>query len=140
MSKLYICLRYALALVLLLAVPHKLFDPATFAHSVASYAILPDILIQPAALIIPWLEIVLAVLLIFQVWMGPTLTLINLLFLVFLAALAFAQSKGLNIDCGCFGVGGDASPMVWYLARDMVFLGMSLLAAALYRLQSRTSC
>lgn len=125
--------RLALAAILIAAAPHKLYDPVAFAHSVGSYQLLPELLIQPLAQTLPWLELVLAALLLCRAWTGTALILTNLLFAVFLAVLASAQYRGLNVDCGCFVSGGSASSTNWYLARDTLFLAVGLAAALLYR-------
>ena len=65
--------RLALALVFLAAAPQKIMAPAEFAASVASYLILPDVLINFTALTLPWLEMTVAFLLVCRAWTGPAL-------------------------------------------------------------------
>lgn len=120
-------LRLILAAIFLVAAPHKILNPADFAVSIESYLILPDPLVNAVALILPWLEIILAVLLACRVWMGAALTLSNLLLMVFLGAILSAHLRGINLDCGCFGTGsGATTDMRWYMIRDSAFLVLSL--------------
>ena len=69
--------RLALALLFLAAAPLKILFPADFAEAIATYLILPDGLINVTALTLPWLEAVVAILLLCRVWTGPTLFLAN---------------------------------------------------------------
>lgn len=124
-------LRLILALIFAAAGIPKIMDPAAFAQSVAGYQIVPDTLVRFTALTLPWLELLLAVLLVCRVCIAPALLLTNILFVVFLAALGSAHLRGLNVDCGCFGSSIPAN-MTWYLIRDAVFLALGLAAAWLH--------
>jgi len=126
--------RLALALLFLAAAPMKILSPTDFAEAIAAYLILPDTLINVTALTLPWLEAVVAILLLCRVWSGPTLFLANAMLVAFLGALVSAHLRGINIDCGCFSAAGTASgDMLWYIARDGLFLALGLAAALLHR-------
>src|SRR5437879_2971694 len=76
-----------------------------FAMSIDSYRMLPLVIVQWMARILPWLELGLGALLVIGVgvrWAG--LVVIALL-AVFMIALAHAALGGLEIHCGCFGTG-----------------------------------
>lgn len=126
--------RVALALVFLAAAPQKIFAPAAFAASVASYLILPDVLINFTALALPWLEMVVAILLLCRVWTGPALLLANAMLVVFLGAVVSAHLRGIDLNCGCFSSsGGAGDDMVMYIVRDVLFVALGLVAAWLHR-------
>lgn len=126
--------RLALALLFLAAAPLKILSPADFAEAIATYLILPDALINVTALTLPWLEAVVAILLLCRVWTGPTLFLANAMLAAFLGALVSAHLRGLDIDCGCFTASGTASDaMLWYIVRDGLFLALGLVTALLQR-------
>lgn len=61
--------RLILGGVFVFASVDKILHPAAFADAVYNYQILPDSLINVAAIILPWLELVLGSLLIIGVWM-----------------------------------------------------------------------
>jgi multisubunit Na+/H+ antiporter MnhF subunit len=126
--------RLALALVFLAAAPQKIMDPAAFAASLGSYLILPGMLINFTALTLPWLEMVVAILLVFRVWTGSALFLANAMLIVFLGAVSSAYFRGIDLNCGCFssapGVSGD---MIFYIVRDVIFVAIGLTAAWLYK-------
>lgn len=122
--------RLTLAAIFLAAAPQKILNPADFAVSVESYLILPDLLVNAVTLILPWLEILLAMLLVCRVWMGATLILSNLLLVVFLGAIVSAHLRGINLDCGCFSSAGETTDdMRWYIIRDSAFLILGLATA-----------
>jgi hypothetical protein len=126
--------RLALALVFLAAAPQKIMAPAEFATSVGSYLILPDALINFTALTLPWLEIVVAILLVFRVWTGQALFLANAMLVVFLGAIVGAYLRGIDLNCGCFSSAPTVSDdMVFYIVRDVIFVVLGLTAAWLYR-------
>ena len=126
--------RLALALVFLAAAPQKIMAPAEFAASVGSYLILPDMLINFTALTLPWLEIVVAILLVFRVWTGQALFLANAMLVVFLGAVASAHFRGIDLNCGCFSSAPGASgDMLFYIVRDVIFVAIGLTAAWMYR-------
>jgi len=126
--------RLALALIFLFAAPQKILAPADFAASIATYQILPDMAVNFTALILPWLEIIVAILLVCRAWTGPALFLANTMLAVFLGALASAYLRGLDLSCGCFSSApGASADMIWYMVRDGVFLVIGLVAALTYR-------
>jgi uncharacterized membrane protein YphA (DoxX/SURF4 family) len=81
----------------------KLRDPQLFLIAIRNFRILPDPFAAWLALGLPWLEIFsgLAVLTGF-LRRGALLLLIACL-VVFLVAIVVAWTRGLDIDCGCFG-------------------------------------
>ncbi|BDV01407.1 hypothetical protein TDMWS_14920 [Thermodesulfomicrobium sp. WS] len=127
----YRYLRYFLAVVLIAAVPHKLLDPAGFALAIARYDLVPTAMVNALALVLPWVEVILAVLLVCDVLMGPALWLTNLLFAGFAAAIGIAMARGLDIDCGCYTTGTTGSMLV-ALVRDVILLVAGLILSLIY--------
>lgn len=116
--------RLILGGVFLYAGLEKILHPAAFADTIFNYRILPEILTPFAAVVLPWLEVFVGLALFLGVWLPGAVFLCNLLLVIFLGALVFNLSRGLNVHCGCFGTTsreGSHEPMVWYLARDAVF-------------------
>jgi hypothetical protein len=83
-------------------------------------------LINLVALILPWLELVIGVCLLFGIILPGSAVLSVLLMLIFIASLGFNQLRGLDVHCGCFSTDISEGPAdLWTILRDVVFLGMA---------------
>lgn len=123
-----VCL-VAVTIVFVQAAVPKIMDPLAFARSIQRYGILPDVFINPLAIILPWLE-VMAVLSLFirRLRLAGGAILIGLL-LVFIAAVGSALVRGLDISCGCFSTGPDAAKIGWtHLLRNAGLIVLVVLA------------
>jgi uncharacterized membrane protein YphA (DoxX/SURF4 family) len=121
----FLLTRLALGGVFIYASIDKIIDPADFARVVYSYKIFPDILINVAALFIPWLELVLGLCLLSGIGLPGAILMSNGLLWAFFLALLINHFRGLDVQCGCFATRSpsvSAPPMAWYLFRDPVFL------------------
>ena len=104
----------------------KILHPAAFAEAVFNYQLLPSQLINLTALILPWLELILGVLLLSGIWVSGAVLGVNLLMVTFLAAIIFNTARGLNISCGCFSTETTASGLSgWTVLRDVFFFSLS---------------
>jgi len=122
-------LRVLVAGIFFYASYDKILHPADFAAIITDYRILPDILVNPAAIILPWLELILGVLLLTGKWLEGALFLVNVLMLVFWTALVVNAVRGIDVSCGCFSTAKDSGgDMTWYLFRDGFFVLLGLAA------------
>lgn len=119
-------LRIALGAVFFYAGALKINDPQAFAGNIAAYKLLPYFANYLTAAILPWLEVFCGLLLIIGLRVRAAAAMVILLNLIFMAALAVAMVRGLDIDCGCFKQGGSKTPAWLALARDAVLLSMAL--------------
>ena len=117
--------RISLGVVFIYAALPKIADPVTFAGSVASYQILPYFWSYLAAAVLPFLELICGILLVLGFRVRTGALTIGALNVVFVAALASAIMRGLDIDCGCFQQGGAKTSPWLALGRDIVFLVMT---------------
>jgi putative oxidoreductase len=104
----------------------KIPDPGKFAGAVANYRLLPHELINLVAITLPWIEIAAGLLLIIGIWRISSAWLINLMTLMFIAAIAAAVARGLSIECGCFGTVGGRKVGLWAIAEDVALLAGGL--------------
>jgi len=119
-------IRLFLGAVFVAASVDKILHPAAFAQSIYNYQIFPDAFINLTAIILPWLELLLGVLLIGGWWLPGAAALVNLLLLAFYGALLFNVARGLDVHCGCFTTSTEGTPATtWYLIRDSIFLVLS---------------
>ncbi|MDQ7832138.1 MAG: MauE/DoxX family redox-associated membrane protein [Desulfovibrionaceae bacterium] len=129
MKAVAMALRVVVAGIFLYASYDKILHPADFAAIIKDYRILPDILVNPAAIILPWLELILGVLLVTGKWLEGALFLVNVLMLVFWTALIVNAVRGIDVGCGCFSTAKDSGgDMAWYLFRDGFFVLLGLAA------------
>ncbi|AXI81206.1 DoxX family membrane protein [Peterkaempfera bronchialis] len=112
----------------------KIADPAEAAQAVRAYRILPESLVKPVGYGLPFLELALALLLLVGLGTRVAAFLSGVLLLVFIAGIASVWARGLTIDCGCFGGGGQvASSQTRYLQEILRDTGFLLLAGWLIR-------
>jgi putative oxidoreductase len=124
--------RFSLGLVFLYSAWPKIADPPAFAEMIWNYRILPGVMVNPLAIILPWLEL-LAGLALISGWLrkGAALT-AGCMLIVFIAALSVDLIRGIAVDCGCFSVVSEAktteqlfAAMKLDLVRDAALLLLS---------------
>jgi uncharacterized membrane protein YphA (DoxX/SURF4 family) len=128
-----IILRLGLAAIFGYAAWLKLREPwMLFAMSVDAYHVIPEWGSVAVARTLPWIELLLAVLLLAGLWQRVAMPAASVLLAVFFALMVRSYARGEGIDCGCFGPGEAISPIT--LLRDGGLLAASLLLTwAAYR-------
>lgn len=104
--------RLILGSVFIIASIDKIVATEAFAANVASYRLLPLPVVNLFALFIPWMELICGVFLIARVYIRTSSLVLSSLLIVFTISMVSALFRGLNIDCGCFGV-EYTSPVSW---------------------------
>jgi uncharacterized membrane protein YphA (DoxX/SURF4 family) len=99
--------RLVLAGVLIVAGWGKIGTPVLSVQAVKAYELLPDSLATVVGYGLPILEIVIGVLLVVGLLTRVAGIISALLMLAFVIGIASAWARGLRIDCGCFGGGGQ---------------------------------
>ncbi len=83
----------------------------------------------PFASVLPYLEIALGLLLLVGLATRLTAVLSAVVLVAFIAGVISAAARGLSIDCGCFGGGGDVAAgqtaYVQEILRDLGFLALA---------------
>jgi uncharacterized membrane protein YphA (DoxX/SURF4 family) len=117
--------RLVLGGALLVAGLLKVGKPLTAERAVQAYEIFPFELAGVIGRSLPFVEIILGLLLVVGLFTRVTAALSTLLMLAFIVGIASAWARGLTIDCGCFGGGGQiGAAETQYpqeIARDVVF-------------------
>jgi putative oxidoreductase len=109
--------------VFLVAGVLKVLDPAHFAAAIDHFRLLPYFAVAPLALYLPWLEIVCGLAVFAGAARRSALVLLFAMTVVFIAAIASAWMRGLDIRCGCFGAASTA-PLTYDLVFDVVLGGV----------------
>jgi putative oxidoreductase len=106
---------------------YKVLDPAEFAVSIRNYMILPPSWSNIAAVTLPWIELGAGALLILGIFTRPAALLTTGMLIVFLAAIIYAYSIGLNIDCGCFSSAASSQGKITFfeIIRDSILVLIS---------------
>ena len=119
-------LRLVLAAVLGVAGAIKLPDPDASVRAVRAYQLVPEWAAQALGFGLPVLEVALAVLLLLGLGTRLAAVAAAVLMVAFTVGVASAWARGLTIDCGCFGGGGEiAAEQTRYpqeIARDVALL------------------
>jgi len=98
-------LRIVIAYIFIYAGAEKIANPDNFALSISNYRLLPTASLNFFAIIIPWIEIVSGLLLLFGILTKENSAIILFLLMIFTIAIIISLFRGLSIDCGCFGKG-----------------------------------
>lgn len=80
----------------------KIADPILFSKEIANYRLLPELLINWSAIIIPWVEVVCGIMLIAGIRLRANAIIISALLIAFNIMVASAWMRGLDINCGCY--------------------------------------
>jgi uncharacterized membrane protein YphA (DoxX/SURF4 family) len=133
--------RLLLGGIFLAAALPKLQNPGAFADAVRAFHLLPPQMVVPFALILPWLELLLAFYLLTGFMTRFAASTAALMLGTFTVALVCALASGDTAHaCGCFGSGIGANPVVaflaggstitvWDLVRDVILISLALLVA-----------
>ena len=123
--------RIILGIIFIYASYDKILNPAGFSDNIHNFHITPAAVENLAALIIPWLELIVGVFLIFGVFLeGSTSITIGLL-VFFIIILSQAVLRGIDVHCGCFKTEADAGvtdlrmELIKHIGEDILLLGMA---------------
>jgi len=119
-------LAWLLGLIFIIAASSKILDPAQFATDIKHYKILPLFFVNAVALFLPWWELGAGLVVLIPRLRRPAALILLVFSGVFAVAVISAMVRGLDISCGCFGI-GSSKVGIHTLAVDAV----TLVAAAL---------
>ncbi len=104
-----LAIRLVLAGVALWAGVAKISDPEGSVRAVRAYDLLPAGLAEIVGYALPVVEIIVGLLLLAGLLTRYVAVVNGLLMLGFVVGVASAWARGLSIDCGCFGGGGQVA-------------------------------
>lgn len=123
--------RLVLAGVFLVAGGSKVGDLAASGRAVNAYRLLPYDAATMVGAALPFVELSLGVLLLLGLATRIAAALASLLLVVFIIGISSVWARGLSIDCGCFGKGGELAEGVspqygGEIARDVALLALAV--------------
>jgi uncharacterized membrane protein YphA (DoxX/SURF4 family) len=102
--------------------------------AVRAYELLPIALANFLGIVLPYLEIAVGILLIIGAAVRVSAIISGILMVAFSIGIAQAWARGLSIDCGCFGGGGQVAPgTANYLPELVRDTGLALMALYLFQ-------
>lgn len=125
--------RLTLGGVIFVAGALKVTTPYKSAAAMRAYELLPISIANFFGYVLPWFEVGLGALLILGVATRLSGFIAGSLMIAFILAIASAWARGLSIDCGCFGGGGQVAPgETKYLQEIVRDFGLAFLGFYLY--------
>ena len=125
--------RLILGGVIFVAGALKVTAPYKAAAAMRAYELLPISVANILGYTLPWFEVGVGILLILGIATRLSAIFAGSLMVIFILAIASAWARGLSIDCGCFGGGGQvAAGETKYLQEILRDFGLTLLAVYLY--------
>ncbi|MCA9717380.1 MAG: DoxX family membrane protein [Myxococcales bacterium] len=122
--------RVIVAVVFIAAALPKIVDPAGFAEDIRNYEVFPLWSSNLLAGVVPMLELTGAIAILTGWKRRGAALLLGLLTASFIALIASAIARDLNIDCGCFGQQSEAQAVGWpRLLEDVGLLALIVVAA-----------
>jgi uncharacterized membrane protein YphA (DoxX/SURF4 family) len=122
-------LRAALGGVFLAAGLLKVSHPELLAATIAAFRVLPQPIIAPLAIALPYFEMILGGYLIVGLFTRPAAYVAAAQLAGFAAAIASVIVRGIPTACGCFGP-SDTAPASWVdVARDLILAAVAVAVA-----------
>lgn len=120
--------RLLLGTVFLFASIEKVADPNAFAVSISYYRLIGEPLTVIVATILPWMELICGLFLIFGIMLKGSSLLVLLMLLVFTGGVVSGILRGLDISCGCFSQDPNVGRIGWMkVSENIALMLMSLL-------------
>jgi len=118
-----LAIRLAIGFLFIYASVNKLMHPEKFAVVIYNYRVLPYELVNLVAILVPWLEIAIGIMLILGFWLETAAFLLSALMLGFTVLIISAITRGLNIECGCFNLSESGALVSWRrVTEDLVLM------------------
>ena len=123
----YLILRIVLGAVFIWASLTKILEPNSFAAIIQSYQILPQQMVNPVAILLPWVEAACGLCLLSGCLINGSVFIVDILMIIFILALTFNIYRGVDVACGCFSVSAPGEKITFLtIARDLSLLAVGL--------------
>jgi hypothetical protein len=107
----------------------KLLEPKSFAALIAAYGIVPESFLMPVAIVLPSLEMIAGIGLLFDI--RGSLVIITALLVLFMVVLSYGIWLGLDVDCGCFSP-EDPEAKAFHGLRPSLYRDLIMLSAVAF--------
>jgi uncharacterized membrane protein YphA (DoxX/SURF4 family) len=122
--------RIILGFIFIVASIDKLADPNAFAVSIGYYKLVGGSFAMITATILPWIELICGLFLIFGIMLRGSSLLVLLMMIVFTAGVISGIARGLEISCGCFSRDPNVGKIGWLKVVENI--GLIVLSVIIY--------
>ena len=124
--------RLIIGMIFIYASYDKIINPIDFSDNIHNYHVTPIFVENLAALIIPWIELIVGISLILGVFLDGAISITIALLIFFIFILSQAVFRGIDVHCGCFKSEADIGTtdlrmeLIKRIIEDFILLGMSI--------------
>lgn len=129
--KLPFIFRLILGLVFIYASYEKILDPIGFSKNIHNYHVTPIFIENIIALVLPWMELIIGLFLIFGLFLEGTISITISMLVFFILLLLQAVLRGIDVHCGCFKIDANNEStnfqfeLIKRIIEDFIFLAMA---------------
>ena len=131
--KLPLIFRLILGIVFIYASYEKILDPIGFSKNIHNYHATPIFIENIVALVLPWMELIIGLFLIFGLFLEGTISITITILVFFILLLSQAVFRGIDVHCGCFKIEASNEStnfqfeLIKRIIEDIVYLGMAFI-------------
>ena len=120
--------RWILGLTFIYSSYSKILSPAGFAKIIYGYGLFPAKLINLIAIIVPSLELLVALALILGIYPRSAVLIVNVLLAAFIILISINLIRGHEFNCGCFSLrsSGNQVTSLSTIIRDAIYLALGI--------------
>lgn len=109
----------------------KISDPVRLIFTLRDFKLFPEIIVPFTAIYLPWLEFILGLLIIVGLLYRTSSLMLACLNFIFMLAILSVIVRGIEVDCGCFGLLADMLKIpdmadMKAVIRNLIFIGMCI--------------
>jgi len=129
-KKTLLVFRLIVGFIFIYASLDKIQHPWSFYTAIDNYRLMPSLVNQYAAVFLPWLELICGSALILGIYVKSASKIIAGMLFLFILAILSALIRGLDINCGCYGLDETDSPLTTLKLIEDLILFLMILAIA----------
>lgn len=109
----------------------KISDPVRLIFTLRDFKLFPEIIVPFTAIYLPWLEFILGLLVLSGLLYRTSSLMLACLNFTFMLAILSVIVRGIEVDCGCFGMLADMLKIpdmadMKAVIRNLIFIGMCI--------------